>query len=801
MPDNSEQIGVGQIATRDDQRIIFVEPNDVYDKDADNGQGDLSLTPKYEDFCVSFNLIIEAFSRFKSSGSAIGNNDDENGNKKTYSIQWGLTKEDMIKRRTSVLQGDRGKDTLNNPDGSFAYSDSDYNYLTTYFTDIDFDSYKEKTQIEGLGVESVQISYESWYTPTVVIKFVDVRGSALWSREEAIHVDEKLTAENIFGAFFTMPYPLFRLQVKGFLGKPVTYQLTCSNFKGEFNSQTGNFEAVATFIGYSWSLLTDIPFTYLVAAPNASYIGSDYWERHKNTKEWGLWDDGDALIAPPKLMDLFKWIKMADQRISDMQSAVTAEQNENIQSLENETKILNDLRTNLNNFITALQSQVDSNFLGPIYDETEKKQQLLIYSASKNLTVNADVIKKYDDMYENLNQYTSSFTGRDITTDKAPNGWSSCPKNITLLEKFVVNTNNEGHVESIGVKELTSLTSDGLRRLVFNDKGGKLTQSTAEALYNVINGEQKDSRIKNYAYLIDLSDIFTLIDDRLKVMSQEQQDIIQEVNEQINYNIKSILNFKPFIGNVFKIIFCHLETFCHIMFDSAEEIYRQMKSGERTPSYLKINMNNTDMVKKANENVTPWPALYDNGAKTEECGYVTDIENVYGWVGDISHNFVEEKVVYTLQEGIQSIVDSLSEEGKALKENFFPVLPFDFGLNNSPFDAVGQSNISDLSAYLSIRAASNIGVLCGNNVSIGMATTLGQLDAYNFYSANSTIANIKTIMEGKTVDDIKGISYCDQNYDKWAYGKEEGTERRYHIFENVKKIREDYIREESQCSN
>lgn len=792
MSDNSEQIGVGQIATRDDQRIIFVEPSDVYDKDADNGQGDLSLTPKYEDFCVSFNLIIEAFSRFKSSGSAIGNNDDENGNKKTYSIQWGLTKEDMIKRRTSVLQGDRGKDTLNNPDGSFAYSDSDYNYLTTYFTDIDFDSYKEKTQIEGLGVESVQISYESWYTPTVVIKFVDVRGSALWSREEAIHVDEKLTAENIFGAFFTMPYPLFRLQVKGFLGKPVTYQLTCSNFKGEFNSQTGNFEAVATFIGYSWSLLTDIPFTYLVAAPNASYIGSDYWERHKNTKEWGLWDDGDALIAPPKLMDLFKWIKMADQRISDMQSAVTAEQNENIQGLENETKILNDLRTNLNNFITALQSQVDSNFLGPIYDETEKKQQLLIYSASKNLTVNADVIKKYDDMYENLNQYTSSFTGRDITTDKAPNGWSSCPKNITLLEKFVVNTNNEGHVESIGVKELTSLTSDGLRRLVFNDKGGKLTQSTAEALYNAINGEQKDSRIKNYAYLIDLSDIFTLIDDRLKVMSQEQQDIIQEVNEQINYNIKSILNFKPFIGNVFKIIFCHLETFCHIMFDSAEEIYRQMKSGERTPSYLKINMNNTDMVKKANENVTPWPALYDNGAKTEECGYVTDIENVYGWVGDISHNFVEEKVVYTLQEGIQSIVDSLSEEGKALKENFFPVLPFDFGLNNSPFDGVGQSNISDLSAYLSIRAASNIGVLCGNNISIGMATTLGQLDAYNFYSANSTIANLKTIMEGKTVDDIKGISYCDQNYDKWAYGKEEGTERRYHIFENVKKIREDY---------
>ena len=53
---------------------------------------------------------------------------------------------------------------MNDKDGSFSYSDSDYNFLTTYYTDLTFDSYREKTQIEGLGVESVQISYESWYT-------------------------------------------------------------------------------------------------------------------------------------------------------------------------------------------------------------------------------------------------------------------------------------------------------------------------------------------------------------------------------------------------------------------------------------------------------------------------------------------------------------------------------------------------------------------------------------------------------------------------------------------------------------
>ena len=229
------------------QRIIYVEPNDVFDKEAENAQQGLSLTPKYEDFCISFNLIIEAFTRFKTD--ATSNGIGGNGNTQKFSIQCGLTKEDMYKRRTSVLQGNRGNNVLVNEDGSYGYSDSNYNYLTTYYTDLTFDSYKDKTQIEGLGVESVQVSYESWYTPTVTIKFVDLRGSAIFGREEATHIDEKLTAENIFGCFFTMPYPLFRLQIKGFLGKPVTYQLTCSSFKGEFNSQTGNFEAVATFIG------------------------------------------------------------------------------------------------------------------------------------------------------------------------------------------------------------------------------------------------------------------------------------------------------------------------------------------------------------------------------------------------------------------------------------------------------------------------------------------------------------------------------------------------------------------------
>ena len=789
-----EQIGVGQRATKSEQRIIFVEPNDVFDSDSDNGQRGLSLTPKYEDFCISFNLIIEAFSRFKSSGSSIDKNgqSDEDGNKRVYSIEWGMTKEQMIKNRTSVLQGNRGPDSLNNTDGSFSHSYSGYNYLTTYYTDLTFDSYRNKTEIEGLGVESVQISYESWYTPTVTIKFVDVRGSALFGREEAIHIDEKLSAENIFGAFFTMPYPLFRLQVKGFLGRPVTYQLTCSNFKGEFNSQNGNFEAVATFIGYSWSLLTDIPFTYLVAAPNATYIGRDYWERKKNTPEWGLWDEGNVMIEPPKLSTLFNMIKNADQRIEQVVSEVSSEQNEALQSLGNEQKVLTQLRANLDGFLIALKSQVNSNYLGPYYDEEEKKQQILLFSDSNKVNLNEDTIKKYEDLYNTLREYSSSFIGKKITTDKAPNKWSSCPTSLSFLNKFTIDADNDGIIKSINVNELTTLTTDGLRQIEFNDKGGKLTHKTSEGLFEAINGKGKSSCVKKYAYLVDLYDISTLIDDRLKVMGEEQDKITVEINNQINYHIKSILGFRPYIGNIFKIIFCHLETFCHIMFDSAEEIYSQIKKNERKPNALGINFDSTDLVKGVNEDITPWPSIYDNGVKTKECGYISNISNVYGWVGDFSNKFIEEKVVYALQEGIQFIVDNINSGSEVLNDFLFPISPQDYFKTGNIFGMVGHSNISDLSGQLSMRAALNIGVLAGNNISIEMASLFGKMDAYNYYSCDSSISGMKSILEGKTTKDIKGISYCDVNYDKWAYGVDEGTSNKYHNFETVKKIREDF---------
>ena len=778
-----EQTAVAQRA-KPDQRIIYIEPNDVYDKEANNSQQGESLTPRYEDFCISFNLIIECYNRLNKSRMVtapdVNGRTDDKGKPQTYKITWGLTQDDLRKKRSSVLQGNRGKDKMNNDDGTFNFSNSDYNYLTTYFTDISYNSYKN-TEIEGLGVESVQISYESWYTPTVVIKFVDVRGSALWGREEEVHVDEQLMAENIFGAFFTMPYPLFRLQVKGFLGKPVTYQLTCSNFKGEFNAQTGNFEAVATFIGYTWSLMTDIPFAYLVAAPYSNYIGKDYWNEHVNSKEWGLWNDGDTLLPPPTLYNLFENIKAAfDENISKS----TPEQQQELTSMSEERKVLTNIKTNIDNFIKVLGKELEGNYFR-VYDETEKKEQVLFFSRRKKMNeISSDVNNNYKELCESIKQYEiGGFNKVDITTNKYPNSWTESEEipSFNFIKTFNIKIDESSNIiTDISLINSSEISQDKLLELELNEKRIRMTSAMSKKLFDEIN--KKNNNIKEYCYLMDFSNLYVLCRDRATDMDNRENAINEEIQEYININIVSLLGgtkengFKPFIGNVFKVIFCHLETFCHIMFDSANEIYAEIKDGNRLATKLGVQISDgekgeflpksVDIRKGDTDDIHPWPAIYDTPKNTEG-GYTSELANVYGWPGDLTkekHKFKEVQVVYGLQEGIQRLVEKKELDETSNNLVGFPIVPSDYNLNNSNvFNNTKINNITDLAGYLGFRISSIFGVVTNNNITNDLSKILGRMDAYNLYAKYSSITTFTGITKDIDTQTLEDIMFCKES--------------------------------------
>lgn len=117
---------------------------------------------------------------------------------------------------------------------------------------------------------------------------MDVRAATLFGPQEQGYYDTlemerdtgKKTASIYGGSFykalFSMPSPMFRLTLKGFYGKPVTFDLAISSYKSNFNNNTGCFELTITFVGYMYGIYVDLPLSYCVLAPYLSTSDNNY---------------------------------------------------------------------------------------------------------------------------------------------------------------------------------------------------------------------------------------------------------------------------------------------------------------------------------------------------------------------------------------------------------------------------------------------------------------------------------------------------------------------------------------------
>lgn len=764
-------------------RIAYVEPNDIY------GVVDgVPLTPNYEDFCIGFNLVAEKVNRFNSNEySGVKDLNDAD----TMRISWGM---DTKREYTSFLSGEEDKNGVK--------------FLTTYYTDITYEDVKGKSIVEGIGVESVNIVFESFYTPTITIKFVDVRGASLFGREAAIHEQGEISAENIFGCFFTLPYPKFKLQIKGFYGKDVTYQLTCSNFKGSFNATSGNFEFIATFIGYNYAILTDIPFVYLVSAPFCSYEGRKYWESHIDTPSWRI--DGKPMVSIHSFMNAIE-----SHTIENLENNGINEEDRNRMSrINSERSGLNEILTAYNTFVSALQQDAENAYIleRNVDKNIIKNQILLMY----NDIINTDddtcrrklsdaVVKAHIDLVTKVTDYNRNNTGNTVDINKLPNNMTTAISRghtITLVELFNIKTNENNVIEEITCLKTNGKSKEDLQKIQFNSSSStnasmKLTPKTAETLSRMITTKPYNTNIKKYGFLINLNDLSDVVKNKVEALNEEYNFIQDKINKQRGQIRVDALPFKPTIGNIFKMIMAHLETFMHVMVQCKNDI---ISSGSaRNPSALGVNIENTDVL--SSSTLPPFPAVYTKGTPSQNSGDTNNENFVLGWVGDFSHNFIEEKVVLSIWKAVSRIMDeSKTENNNKNIIKFYPAFPGDFNSYNNPFANTTQVDISSLGGYLGIRAAQIFGVLSNENYSGNLSNELisaiGRMDAYNYYMELGSAANVKMEIFDKIGSQnaqtiLKNIALCDESVD--FYGVTYlNTGKVRHKFENDIDIKSEY---------
>jgi hypothetical protein len=132
-----------------------------------------------------------------------------------------------------------------NTDGKFSF--------TTQFTEVGSDNLKGE---ELLGITSIDIEFNSALMPLVSMRLSDIRG--------IMHQNGN---DSPFNGFFNMPYPIFKLVVKGYYGQPVEYLLHMTKYNSLLSSNVGNFDIKCEFIGHNFAYLSDMLLGYLKAIP------------------------------------------------------------------------------------------------------------------------------------------------------------------------------------------------------------------------------------------------------------------------------------------------------------------------------------------------------------------------------------------------------------------------------------------------------------------------------------------------------------------------------------------------------
>ena len=281
---------------QDRGKVIVIDPN----KGGPPIQEDLFIYVKLKAYTKSRSLIINESGR---DGSSVESDDDPNGTE----VNFIATKLDE-----------------NSPD-KISYATTDY----TEIGGLNLENNKSGT-LEGFGINSINITYNSSLIPQVDISFTDLRGSSLFD------VIDKDNRKSPYSLFFKMPYPTFQLTVKGYYGRPVTYCLHMLKWSSSFNSDSGNFDITAKFVGYQGAFLSDIKIQNIIGVTNTD-SGK---ERLKNLK---VTSKNGKSIGTPKLSDFLNEIARLEVDLAEIKAS--SKGTEELKKLTTSKLLINNILT------------------------------------------------------------------------------------------------------------------------------------------------------------------------------------------------------------------------------------------------------------------------------------------------------------------------------------------------------------------------------------------------------------------------------------------------------------------------
>ena len=734
-------------------RIRYVEPTNFFDKAYDddgspmNGTYSDAINFPYENYSMGVDLSIKLTNRYSCGLGKVTNEYEEVG----YSTSDG---------------------TLSFFGGTKLVDIDDKGYLTTNFTDISMLDPKSNTS-EALGIESINITYNSWQYPQVVIKFVDVRGTTVMQPAEQHYYNEKDQGKSsaIYKALFSFPYPLFTLKVKGFYGKGVTYKLSVRKTSLELDAASGNFNITAEFIGYMFGVYADMPMTFLAISPYTD-SGRAYWDKQVKSGVFTFKDASGKNDSGPMLKIPELRLRLAQAANSEEAISAAAENQQT--------------QNNYDNQLDAI-ARVQESY--PFKDWLENASDDYIYSFGKDKDI-------YSGFSTSVSGFVTTLSGYDVTYG------TNYLSNYSVLEDYGKSKKKpdsihyvKGDASNPYIPEDKWFGRDGKKK--FDEYIGDGTETERKVNRYIDQKRGNDIQISDFYIFVlpkskgaktyqQLFEDFQKEAEKINDAKNEEDKKYQELQASL---IEKAIGFRPSIRNIYNLAFAHMDTFIHTFYDRMKAIKSQLEGDKtkRSKIFYGVGMTDDDtdterqyarnadgtvdrgtVISKRSAYLPPWTAFYketiDNNetkkvlrwpgelvnadANLIEIDYVKELLAAAKFYADVAEGVEEEIERMSGGTASPSFGGSHSSEGVNAGPTpnvgaFIPLTTYDFinkdTAGNPYYDVKskvirgGESIYGSVLGTFALRAFYYM--CCNDTDGRKEARSFGILEAINFYKA------------------------------------------------------------------
>ena len=459
-----------------------------------------------------------------------------------------------------------------------------------------------------LGITQINISYGLDFLPEINITMEDVKGRALFEAGNS----------SPYASFFNLPYPLFYLTIKGYLGKAVRLPLMLQTFNASFDPSSHNFRIQCKFYTYKYTIMSNVTWSQIMAVPQMFRIKIDSTDTISNntTNNKATTTTKYSSGGYQKMRELYAEYKSKGLIDENFPEITILELKKRLGLLI--TNIIDNYKKKNLNKLNDLNkySEILGNFSTEVYLGASLKTWSRKWLDYENIFIQNDTNKT------TLFIFKKEFSDPNKQNEAITELEGIIKEKVTLLEKNpIVGKNISVPVKVDTFFKKVTINNINVGETLFKRTGKQLELGTKEyeeskkiLVKEIIEGNS----LAKYPGLIFFSgpnsfeSIIKQADEKFLVEKQRiENELTKEISDQFA-DKNNGLGFQPTIRNVMAVFFAQGEAFLRLMDDVHTKAWDLRDDDNRRRAII----NESSTVKsvdvkysEVDQPVYPWPQL------------------------------------------------------------------------------------------------------------------------------------------------------------------------------------------------